>query len=1129
MATILIVDDLAANRKVLVTLLRYEGHRLIEAADGDEGLAAVQAERPDLVITDVLMPVMDGYEFIRQLRLHPTTSDIPVVFCTAHYGEREARALALSSGVSYILTKPAEAEDVLKIVGRALAGESQTGIPSDASPLTTEFDREHLRLVTDKLSEKAGDLKTANERLRALINIGLELASERDSGRLLQSVCEAARDLFGATYVTLGILDRDVGTVQRFVTCGVDAADWMKTADTVSGILETVVAERRTMRGDNPGGDPTRPQLSVLHPDVQAFLAAPIVSPTQVYGWICLVGNDGRTFTEDDEQLIMALAGQLGRIYENGYFYSVAKKRAEEAQRYLDTGEIILLALDTEGRITLANRYACSVLGWTADELLGRDWIETCLPAWSRDALRKKFHNLIGGDLSIVQTPVLTRSGEERLIEWRNTLLRDDAEHVIGTFSSGSDITDRKRAEEEILHRAQLSALGAAVGLALTDTDSLAHALQQCAAALVTHLGASFARIWTLNEFEGVLELQASAGLYTHLNGPHGKVPLGQFKIGRIARDRKPHLTNAVIGDPEVGDQEWARREAMVAFAGHPLIVEGRVVGVMALFARHALSDAVISALASVADHIALGIERHRSAAALRTAEERVRFALEAAGVGIWDTDYITGVHRWSETLEAQYGLLPGTFGGTFEAFLERIHPDDRASVLETVGKAMKSGADFSVQYRAIRPDGTVRWLSGAGRVQLGEHGEPVRAVGISQDITERRTLEEQFQQAQKMEAVGRLAGGVAHDFNNLLTAILGFSELVISEMSADDPQRGDVLEIKKAGESAAGLTRQLLAFSRKQILQPEVLDINVIIGGMESMLKRLILAHVNLMVSSRSKVGLIKMDPTQLEQILVNLAVNAADAMPHGGHLTIETANVTLDETYRQSHLPVTPGDYVMLAVSDTGVGMDEATSRRIFEPFFTTKAVGKGTGLGMATVYGIVKQSGGDIWVYSEPGRGSTFKIYLPQVTGDVPGPIDRSHESGGIPRGSETILLVEDDDAVRLLARVTLERAGYRVLHAGNPKEAIRVAREYARPIHLLLSDVIMPESEGPPLFERLVKIQPGLRVLYMSGYADEAIVRHGVLVEGTPFLQKPFMPLALARKVRDVLETLRAPCR
>jgi PAS domain S-box-containing protein len=349
------------------------------------------------------------------------------------------------------------------------------------------------------------------------------------------------------------------------------------------------------------------------------------------------------------------------------------------------------------------------------------------------------------------------------------------------------DVTERKRAEGEIFQRAQLSALGAAVGLALTHTDSLAGALQQCAEALVTYMGAAFARIWTLNEREGVLELQASAGLYTHLNGPHGKVPLGQFKIGRIAQDRKPHLTNAVVGDHEVSDQDWARREGMVAFAGHPLIVDGRVVGVMALFARHALSDAVISEMASVADHIALGIERDRTTGALRIAEERMRFALEAAGVGIWDMDYATGALRWSEILESQYGLEPGTFGGTFEEFVERVHPDDRESLLETLGNAMKFGTDFTVQTRSIWRDGTIRWLSGAGRIHMGEHGEPVRGVGISQDVTERKRADAALVESETRKAA-------------VLDSVL---DCIVS-MDAD----GRVIEFNAAAERTFGYTK---------------------------------------------------------------------------------------------------------------------------------------------------------------------------------------------------------------------------------------------------------------------------------------------------------------------------------
>src|ERR1700687_3475727 len=327
--------------------------------------------------------------------------------------------------------------------------------------------------------------------------------------------------------------------------------------------------------------------------------------------------------------------------------------------------------MDADGRVIEVNAAAERTLGYTKANAIGRALTDLIIPPPLRDAHRAGLARYLAtgeGPLigKLIEMTAMRSDGSEIPVELAITAVRSDkASLFIGVLR---DIRERNRAEGAIRERARLSALGAAVGLALVDSHTLARALQRCAEALVTHLGAAFARIWTLNEREGVLELQASAGLYPHLNGPHGKVPLGQFKIGRIARDRKPHLTNTVIGDPEVNDQEWARREGMVAFAGHPLMVEGRVVGVMALFARHALSDAVISALASVADHIALGIERHRSAEALRSAEERMRFALEAAHVGIWDMNYTTGVLRWSEAIESQYGLQAGTFGGTFEA-----------------------------------------------------------------------------------------------------------------------------------------------------------------------------------------------------------------------------------------------------------------------------------------------------------------------------------------------------------------------------------------------------------------------------------------------------------------------------
>jgi PAS domain S-box-containing protein len=402
-----------------------------------------------------------------------------------------------------------------------------------------------------------------------------------------------------------------------------------------------------------------------------------------------------------------------------------------------------------------------------------------------------------------------------------------------------------------------------------------------------------------------------------------------------------------------------------------------------------------------------------------------------------------------------------------------------------------------------------------------GERGEIIGGLAVVRDVTAAKTLEEQLRQAQKLEAVGQLAGGVAHDFNNMMSAVVGFSELVLARLEEGHPQRRHVEEIRRAGERASEMTHQLLAFSRKQMLQPRVLDLNAVVAEGDKLLRRLIGEDIELVSVLDPELGLIEADPGQLEQVLVNMAVNARDAIPEGGKLTIETANVELDGDYALRYLDVEPGPYVLLAVSDTGVGMDPETKARIFEPFFTTKEEGKGTGLGLATVHGIVKQSGGDIGVYSEPGRGTTFKIYLPRV----PAPVEQP-ELGAArerpPRGSETILLVEDEELVRNLEREALEASGYTVLEAQSARHALEIAQAHQGAIDLLLTDVVMPELSGRELAELLAPQRPEMRILYASGYADDAIVRHGVLEPEIAFLPKPLTPGSLGRKVRDVLD-------
>ncbi|HXW14356.1 MAG TPA: PAS domain S-box protein [Terriglobia bacterium] len=399
--------------------------------------------------------------------------------------------------------------------------------------------------------------------------------------------------------------------------------------------------------------------------------------------------------------------------------------------------------------------------------------------------------------------------------------------------------------------------------------------------------------------------------------------------------------------------------------------------------------------------------------------------------------------------------------------------------------------------------------------------GEITHFIATKQDVTANKAMEERLRQAAKMEAIGRLAGGVAHDFNNLLTIINGYSELGLDGLNSDDPMRRYINEIMKAGDRAASLTRQLLAFSRQQVLAPQILDLNGVVANVGEMLHRLIGENINLEMVLDPTLGHVKADAGQIEQILMNLGVNARDAMPQGGKLLIETTNVGLDDAYASNHSAFAPGRYVMLAVSDTGIGMDAEIQAHIFEPFFTTKEKDKGTGLGLATVYGIVKQSGGYVWVYSEPGRGSTFKIYLPRVA--EAGESAQFPEAPGRPvAASETILLVEDEEAVRALAARILQRLGYKVLESTSPEDALEISERHTGPIHLLLTDVVLPSMSGRKVAEFLAPLRPGMKALYMSGYTDDAIVRNGVLEATAAFLQKPFTPATLARKVREVLD-------
>jgi len=563
---------------------------------------------------------------------------------------------------------------------------------------------------------------------------------------------------------------------------------------------------------------------------------------------------------------------------------------------------------------------------------------------------------------------------------------------------------------------------------------------------------------------------------------------------------------------------------AVVILTGHgaeDVAVEAMKAGAADYLSKTTLTIESLERAVRHALALRAGEQQQRQAeAALRASEERFRALVENSSDALLLIDAEARVTYITPSSTRHLGWRADQMVG--RSVFDFLHPDDREMAGERMAETLRNpGKLVTAQVRFLHADGSWRIMEGAGVNHIAEPS--VGAIVVNaRDITERRKLEDQLRLSQKMEAVGQLAGGVAHDFNNLLTAILGYCNLILDEIPQEDPLRPDLEEIQSAGERAASLTRQLLAFSRRQMLQPQIVDINTIVQQLEKLLRRLISEDVELVTALAGNLMPVRIDPAAIEQILVNLAVNARDAMPVGGRLTIETANVELDDTYAVTHVTMRPGSYVMIAVSDTGEGMDERTRTRVFEPFFTTKEQGKGSGLGLATVYGMVKQSGGYIWVYSEPGHGTVFKVYLPLAA-------DRSAADEGhggrretdSMHGWETVLLVEDEDAVRALAREVLRRYGYVVLEARHGVDALRVAERHTDAIHLMVTDLVMPHMSGRDLAERLSTVRPAMKVLFMSGYTDHAVM-HRDLTPGSAFIQKPFTPEVFARKVRTLLD-------
>ena len=752
---------------------------------------------------------------------------------------------------------------------------------------------------------------------------------------------------------------------------------------------------------------------------------------------------------------------------------------------------------------------------------------------------------------------------------------RGELGQLARAFDRMAEALARRQSESERRHREAESL--AEVGRVILQTVDPREIGQRIAESLRNMLGGTAATLYRREVGSEDLVAVAASGDQGPIEGPL-VLPKGTGVVGLAVRLGTPITTADLLADPRIALTREARarieQAAFRAVLAVPLLVQGRVIGALAVGDRsgRAWTDDEVQLAHAFADQGAIALENAQLVQELQARQARLEALLETSQqlARIQPLDVL--LRRIAEScqellrtdwvgfrvVEGEELVLRASAGDASEAMRsERLpKPHGLSWIVATSGQPLlirEPGEDprtLPEQREALRAYRA--WLGipvkvgeqVVGVLNMGTRGK----VGFSaadvaiatafasqaamamensrlyqevqrayEDLTQ---TQDQLVQSQKMEAIGRLSGGIAHDFNNLLTVISGRSYLALSQLPADHPQQRNLELIGRTAERAAALTRQLLAFSRKQILQPKVLDLNAVVGGLAPMLQRLIGEDIEFVTVPSPDLGRIKADPSQIEQVVLNLAVNARDAMPQGGKLTIETANVELDDAYARRHAGVTAGRYVLLAVSDTGHGMDAETQARIFEPFFTTKEPGKGTGLGLATVYGVLQQSGGHIWVYSEPGHGATFKIYLPRVE-------DAAEASVATPittpaRGSETVLLVEDDEEVRTIARETLEGAGYVVIPASSAGEALHLADDASRPVRLLVTDVVMPQTSGRELAQRMAGDHRGLRVLYMSGYTDDAIVRHGVLEEGTAFLQKPFTPEMLLRRVRGVLD-------
>jgi two-component system cell cycle sensor histidine kinase/response regulator CckA len=1118
---VLLVDDDAIQRKVGSLHLHSLGFDVVTAADGIDALALLRGRPFDAVLSDVLMPRMDGFRLCTAIRQDPALAQIPVILISSNYVEDADRALAERMGASGFVGRTPDLAEAITTLREALATPRSPSLrPLEAAPA------EHHDRVVRQLEKQAAMNAVFAHRssmhasmLSMVAGMAEALTNHSGTEHSFPDILASLLDGTGVSRGALFVASPGSGALALAAVLGFDEQAAAELRYGHADLLRRVAGSDVPRALASCAGESDASDL-LRRIDVRNALLIPLGTGDARLGLLVL-GSQTRDLTEPDWiSFARMMAVQIGQVLALSQAFRRLAASEKRCRTLLDSAADSIVMLDIHGRIQDVNPEGVRFLGRAHVELIGRSIFELISPA-SDDQARRAFAVLgESGRAAVEATRFVRPGGQLAIADVSANIVEVEGTPMV--MSIWRDVTAKHAAEAELRSMQ-------AVTLAASEAPDLR------------------------SMFDGVLRTLGAMGDWTFGAAWHPRADTGLLACEQVwTRDPAERSRLAPIVEPTFAPNEgllgcaWASRraqwthdlareaecprsEAAAALGLHaglvvPIIANDSVVAIIELFKpTQGEDEGFVTFAGAIAIQLASVIERKRAEDALRASEARFARLWESGIVGIAIADTRGNTYDANDAYLQMIGYARAELAAGEVRWADQTPPEWDAVDAQAVAQLQAGGAATPWEKELFRKDRTrVPVLIGVAMLDAD------RCIAFVSDLTERKRVEaslrrsdEQLRQSQKMEAVGVLAGGIAHDFNNALSVVLSYAEMMLEDLRPGEPMREGVEEICKAGKRAAGLTRQLLMFSRQQVVAPRILNLKDVLLDVDKMLYRILGADIELVSLHDDDLGHIRIDVGAIEQVIVNLVVNARDAMPTGGKLTIETANVVLDEAYVNEHHGALAGPHVRLTVTDSGIGMDRATQARIFEPFFTTKARGKGTGLGLSTVFGIVQQGGGSIWVYSEPGIGTTFKIHLPRIDANASAATRNTPAAASTLRGNETILLVEDEDQVRVVAADILRKHGYKVLDARNAGEAMLLS-ETSDAINLLLTDVVMPQMSGPVLAKRIAGCFPSVRILCMSGYTDDSVVRHGVLEATMAYLQKPFTPETLTRKVREVLD-------